>query len=400
MLADVAKNARERQARKAAVEKLTDQEVLAEVATSDIAACSAAIPKLADQTVPAPIVAEKPQASAKAQQPNCIGVRFDIGKIHSAGYGEECWKVFWKAVHIELVAGSELLEGDTKDTPQRENVYCLAVKWGMTGSGRADDVRKALKQSEEYRTVAAHPDFIDEVQVRREPLVQAGRVDLSGKIVGESYRALPALSAVRPPVGTVGEAQERVMPEARKDLNAEIRRAATRKLTDQTILAGVATHDRDASVRGAAVEKLTDQAFLADVARTCPDANTCIAALRKLTDQVLLAEIARSNREPSVRVAAAIALTDRTVLAQVARTCGEHQVLPALISELVRIGRTGSFQGDSEGALRTVTIGRCLDALGGGSLMYRVATEVVRQLGPFRQRDLDNAWDGIGTWRS
>lgn len=140
--------------------------------------------------------AEQFNAPTKVKQPDCIGIRFDIGKIDSGGYGEECWRVFWRAVDTEIVAGAQLLEGDTNDTPDRENVYCLAVKWWMTGSGRGDDVCKALEQSEEYRRVAAHPNYIDATQVKKEPLVEAGRVDLSGQILGNSYRALPALNAV------------------------------------------------------------------------------------------------------------------------------------------------------------------------------------------------------------
>jgi len=137
----------------------------------------------------------KVSSPSKVKQPDCIGIRFDIGKIESGGYGEECWKVFWSAVDIEMVAGTQLLEGDTNDTPDQENVYCLAVKW-MTGSGRSDDVRKALEQSKHYRKVASNPDFITSSQVSREPLIEAGKVDLSGRIVGKSYRALPALEQI------------------------------------------------------------------------------------------------------------------------------------------------------------------------------------------------------------
>jgi len=136
-----------------------------------------------------------PFAPAKATQPDCIGVRFDIGKIESGGYGEECWKVFWKAVDPEIVAGAQLLDGDTNDTPDRENVYCLAIRW-VAGSGRGDEVRKALEQSDRYQKVASNPNFINSTQVSREPLVNDGRVDQSGRIVGTSYRALPALQYV------------------------------------------------------------------------------------------------------------------------------------------------------------------------------------------------------------
>ncbi len=142
---------------------------------------------------------DKDKTPLAVQQSDCIGVRFDIGKISSGGYGEECWKVFWKVVDPKMLAGSQLLEGDTNGTPDWENVYCLAVKWTL-GTGRGDDVRKALEESEEYQRVAAQPNFIDTSQVNKEPLVDGGQVDRSGNLVGGNYRALPALNAVHIPI--------------------------------------------------------------------------------------------------------------------------------------------------------------------------------------------------------
>ncbi|MGA2505551.1 MAG: hypothetical protein ABSG01_15830 [Anaerolineales bacterium] len=149
-----------------------------------------------------PISPAAPAASVQenaARQPNGIGVRFDISKVNSGVYGKACWKVFWKAVHPAMLAGAQLLEGDTAGTPSRENVYCLAVKW-LAGEGRGDEVREALEASEEYKNVAAEPNFIDSAQVNREPLVDAGKVDRSGRLIGGEYRALPALEEARPPV--------------------------------------------------------------------------------------------------------------------------------------------------------------------------------------------------------
>ncbi len=131
-----------------------------------------------------------------AKQADCIGIRFEIGKLDDGAYGKECWKVFWSAVDPEMVAGTQLLEGDTNETPDHENVYCLAVKW-WSGVGRCDDVRKALDQSIHYRKVASTPDFVSATQVSKEPLVEAGKVDMQGQIVGMSYRARPALEYVQ-----------------------------------------------------------------------------------------------------------------------------------------------------------------------------------------------------------
>jgi hypothetical protein len=50
------------------------------------------------------------------------------------------------------------------------------------------------------------------------------------------------------------------------DENEWVRRAAVEKLTDQALLAKIAVNDKDSDVREAAVEKLTDQALLAKIA--------------------------------------------------------------------------------------------------------------------------------------
>ncbi len=58
-----------------------------------------------------------------------LGIRFDIGKIESAGYGLECWKVIWRAVEPEKVGITHWFEGDSAATLEgRENVYCIAVQ--------------------------------------------------------------------------------------------------------------------------------------------------------------------------------------------------------------------------------------------------------------------------------
>ena len=145
---------------------------------------------------PQPAPPPRPAAPGEA-----LGVRFDIRKVagggyDEGGYGAGCWRIFWRTVDSQLVAGAALVEGDTDATPDRENVYCLGFRW-LAGEGRAADVRAALSQSAQFQAVAAEPPFIDAVQLAREPLISAGRVDSAGQVAGPSLRALPAWQAVR-----------------------------------------------------------------------------------------------------------------------------------------------------------------------------------------------------------
>ena len=131
-------------------------------------------------------------------QPDSIGLRFDISKVDDSkcGYGEACWKIFWQAVDLKILAGAILRDGDSNATLEHnENVYCLSITWPT--SGRASDVRKMLEKFEPYKQVAANPNFIDAGQLVKEPLVDDGMIDLAGHFVSKSYRALPALEKVQ-----------------------------------------------------------------------------------------------------------------------------------------------------------------------------------------------------------
>ena len=52
-----------------------------------------------------------------------LGIRFDVNKMTSGDYGEECWKLVWSVVTPKQLPGAFLWEGDTAATLKRhENV--------------------------------------------------------------------------------------------------------------------------------------------------------------------------------------------------------------------------------------------------------------------------------------
>lgn len=126
-----------------------------------------------------------------------LGVRFDIGRIDSGAYGFECWKVFWGAVDPAALSGALLYEGDTAATLQgQENVFLIAVQMGDLGA--LQQARANLEESWDFFGIAASPKFVDENELAGEPLVQSGRIEAGGELVGESW-AKSALDAVRNP---------------------------------------------------------------------------------------------------------------------------------------------------------------------------------------------------------
>ena len=75
-----------------------------------------------------------------------------------------------------------------------------------------------------------------------------------------------------------------------------------RKVNDQTVLAMVALEDAEGYIRVHAASRLTDQTLLAKVA-TEGDAHVRVAAIKKLTDQTMLAGFSMEG-EAKVRIAA------------------------------------------------------------------------------------------------
>jgi hypothetical protein len=107
-----------------------------------------------------------------------------------------------------------------------------------------------------------------------------------------------------------------------KDNYFDVREEATRRLTDQALLAKIAVEDEDSRVRTAAVEKVTDQAVLAKIATEDGNRDVRQVAVNKLTDQAVLAKIALDEKEGFVQAAAVKKLTDQAALAKVA--LGQH----------------------------------------------------------------------------
>lgn len=168
---------------------------------------------------------------------------------------------------------------------------------------------------------------------------------------------------------------ERIMNEAPSD-NA--RRAALRKITDQSVLARAAKNDESKFVREAArerlmsiqedervadeikrkeqIERINDQNELAEIAINSKANRVRLAAVEKLTDSLLLADIVRKcwheNLDAEIRAAVIMRIKDQAVLAELALDyCKDNAVyvyneIVEAISEqpiLEQIVRNGEF---------------------------------------------------------
>jgi len=119
-----------------------------------------------------------------------------------------------------------------------------------------------------------------------------------------------------------------------EDKDANVRRAAVAKVTDQSLLAKIVLEDSNVGVRSAAVINLTDQALLAKVALEGTDASARRTTVSKLSDQTLLARIAQEDQDAAVRRAAVAKLTDQSVLSKSALQDKDAGVRGSAMSKL------------------------------------------------------------------
>jgi hypothetical protein len=109
----------------------------------------------------------------------------------------------------------------------------------------------------------------------------------------------------------------------------EVRLAAVRRLTDQAVLAELATTSPVRNIRLAAIRGLIDQDALTALARHAKGAVERGAAVERVKDQQAVADIARRDLSKWVRLHAASCLTDER---QIAALVGENrkELLPTL----------------------------------------------------------------------
>lgn len=117
-------------------------------------------------------------------------------------------------------------------------------------------------------------------------------------------------------------AEKKIVDEARysavmmADADRAVRRAAVRRVTDQSVLRAAAQDPKE-SVRLAAAERLTDQNCLFSLVTQDPSEKVRLAACRSLTDNVLCFRAAMSDLHPDLRIIAVGHITNQQLLARI-----------------------------------------------------------------------------------
>ncbi|MEI6861659.1 MAG: hypothetical protein WCL04_05340 [Verrucomicrobiota bacterium] len=354
VLARIASTGRHFGVREIAVEKLTDEKLLAEVAkhrvqsTDDWEIGKTAARKLTDQGRLAEVAA---QASDKFVRKVAVLKLTDQALL--AAVAKQPTEGEIRAVLIERLTEPALLAE-------------------VTRHAASDGLRFALVQKLDDQAV----------------LADIARGDHDWNIRKAAVEKLTDQAAL----GTV----------AKQDRDRDVRAAALRRLTDQPALAAVATGDDEKELRTEALRKIDDQNALTTVATKTQHRETRVAAVEKLTDQAALAAVAKEDSDAFIRALALQRLDDQRTLALVAGNDSDGEVRRTALARLIDERALATIStGDSDRSLREMAARRLaeqtiLTAATAAGLAPKPAGDQVKELRPTAQTVMAALRQGSG----
>jgi hypothetical protein len=286
LIAAIAQSDTDEWLRKAAVERLSDQILLGQIAQSDSVVFEVrlkAVMKLSDQTLLARFAAE-------------------------ANKG------------IRLAAVNALTD---------QAVLAKLARTDSDSGVRYDAAKKLTDQAE--LTAVATSD--QDAKVRKAAVERLSEGTVLAKIAKTDPERTTALAAA-----------ERIKDDA---FLAEVaigagheavRELAVSRIDNQSVLTDIARKDQAIGVRNRAADKLTNQGVLADIARKDASPQVRITAIVRLNDQSVLAQIGRADRDWNVRLNAVKKLEDQTTLALIAKIDPHATVAELALSHLKQPG--------------------------------------------------------------
>ena len=112
-----------------------------------------------------------------------LGILFNIDELGGGLYGMAAYKILFSAIDTRRLAGCGLSDGDTNATLSGSaRQYCIAVESADTSQIAL--VRQTLARSNAKGLLPLSARFLEDEQVRAEPLVEAAQVTAAGEVMG------------------------------------------------------------------------------------------------------------------------------------------------------------------------------------------------------------------------
>jgi tetratricopeptide (TPR) repeat protein len=171
-----------------------------------------------------------------------------------------------------------------------------------------------------------------------------------------------------------------------KHSNASVRARAVASLSDEKILANLATSDDDDDVRVAALAKVHDQQVLGAILENERSPHLRSAAVQNLADQVRIEDLVRNDKDTAVRFAAVGRLLSEAKALEVVRTDSDLAVRQAALAKIQDQAALESIARSSEpealriGALDRLRSASVLAAIVREDASVRIAREAAKRI--------------------
>jgi len=339
VLAQVAIEDKDEVVRRAAVDRLTDQATLAKIAVEDKYEVSrrAAVGRITNQAFLAKISERAEDRFVRAVAIAALDGSNPALKRLAGDLGTETWDSVRSVARIKLAIQEPRIRNRHPGIVFAPSVSPHSLSYFAPNGGQANKQGESVTfvLSEAGDTLAKQnwssdfPKGTDTLaflaaSVNNESLL----VELFHRFTQSDLAELSTSEIVEVRKAAVRDLSDQTLlaKVAIAGADANVRLAAVLKLTDQNVLARAAIEESNWEVGSAAVRELTDQATLAKVAIEAGDGNVRSAAMNKLTDQTALAKVAIRSNYSNIRIDALVKLTDQAVLGEVARTDKDSQV--------------------------------------------------------------------------
>lgn len=111
-----------------------------------------------------------------------LGILFDIEKLGDIFYGSVAYQIFFDALDTRQLAGCTLYSGDTLNT--NPNQYCIAI--ASADETKIDLLRNAFWTYHAKGLLPLPMRFLENDQVRQEPLISHGLIGRTGKPIHDT----------------------------------------------------------------------------------------------------------------------------------------------------------------------------------------------------------------------
>jgi len=308
----------DQEVRKAAIEQLTDQAILAEIAKTDkeCAVCQVAVKRLTDQALLAEIVKTNKKSEVREAAVEKISDQALLAEIARTDRDMYvCVKALQRMTDQALII--EIAKKYRAEELQEKVVSLVSDKSLLSSI--------ALGSMSGRARLAAADKLADQAAA------QAAYADIAKNVFGGDFDVRPAATDKITDRAILNDL-------AKTASDIEVRWRALLKLNDQEAFALAIKNDKDARLRLAILEKLREQTALADVAKNDTSWLNRGVAASLLKDQALaqavFLELATKSDIWHIRRDAAKKLTDKSVLAEITKNDNNQEVRHAAVSRL------------------------------------------------------------------